>query len=501
MNRRSLRRALACAAFFCAPAAAWAEDMALIVANSSYKAYPPSPNFAAVTDLRPALEAAGFRVLVMENLTSDALANAMREVGEQMLDADRLVVVTSGYYASRAGRSWLLTADADQPTAFTIGQHGVSMDALVDILSDTPAQAILAVATREGGPETGWRLGTGVALPETPVGLAVLTGAPEALTEALPGFLVPGRGMHDAAADLPDGVAATGIAADAAAFIEAPQVVLEPPAEDPAAVAEASDIETTLWDWVTDADDLASYERYLDRFPEGKFVAEARARVDELTLTPENKLLIAEEALGLSRDQRRTLQDYLTVLGYDTQGVDGVFGPKTRTAVSAWQASVGAEATGYLTGNQVSQLGQQGEERAEILRQERLAADRALWNRVGNSGKETAVRGYLEDFPDGLFVKEANAALKQIEAEERRRIAAQERGVWARASAAGTLAAYRNYLGVYPNGQFAAEARARVRSLSGGALSPTVETGPESGSLLDQAARRLIDRQRGFTTD
>ncbi len=71
----------------------------------------------------------------------------------------------------------------------------------------------------------------------------------------------------------------------------------------------------------------------------------------------------AEEALGLGRDARRRVQAALTAQGFDAGAPDGLFGPRTRGAVRAWQAAraggapshrrCGAEtaqagATGYL---------------------------------------------------------------------------------------------------------------------------------------------------------
>ncbi len=49
---------------------------------------------------------------------------------------------------------------------------------------------------------------------------------------------------------------------------------------------------------------------------------------------------------GLVKDQRISLQERLTARGFDTGGADGVIGPKSRTAISAYQTSIGVEATG-----------------------------------------------------------------------------------------------------------------------------------------------------------
>ncbi|MEQ9121853.1 MAG: peptidoglycan-binding domain-containing protein [Alphaproteobacteria bacterium] len=50
------------------------------------------------------------------------------------------------------------------------------------------------------------------------------------------------------------------------------------------------------------------------------------------------------------------MQRRLTLTGYDTNGVDGVFGGGTRRAVSAWQSQNSLAASGYLDRAQYSLL-------------------------------------------------------------------------------------------------------------------------------------------------
>lgn len=52
------------------------------------------------------------------------------------------------------------------------------------------------------------------------------------------------------------------------------------------------------------------------------------------------------DAAGMTIDQRQALQRGLTAAGFDTEGADGVIGAKTRTAISAYQASRGLPVTG-----------------------------------------------------------------------------------------------------------------------------------------------------------
>lgn len=52
------------------------------------------------------------------------------------------------------------------------------------------------------------------------------------------------------------------------------------------------------------------------------------------------------DAKGMTINDRRELQKRLTAAGFDTEGTDGVIGPKTRQAISEYQRSAGLTVTG-----------------------------------------------------------------------------------------------------------------------------------------------------------
>jgi len=59
---------------------------------------------------------------------------------------------------------------------------------------------------------------------------------------------------------------------------------------------------------------------------------------------------------SLSRGQKRTLQLHLRNMGYYRGLIDGIFGPQTARAISAYQESLGATVTGVLTPIQLEAL-------------------------------------------------------------------------------------------------------------------------------------------------
>lgn len=63
------------------------------------------------------------------------------------------------------------------------------------------------------------------------------------------------------------------------------------------------------------------------------------------------------DAQGMTLAQRQTLQRRLTAAGFDTGGSDGVIGPKTRAAISAFQTARGLPATGEPSLDLLARLG------------------------------------------------------------------------------------------------------------------------------------------------
>ena len=75
-------------------------------------------------------------------------------------------------------------------------------------------------------------------------------------------------------------------------------------------------------------------------------------QTQETTMTRES----LETALGLTRADRRLIQSSLAAQGFDPGPADGVFGRRTRAAISQWQAARGEEPTGYLNAEAAKSL-------------------------------------------------------------------------------------------------------------------------------------------------
>jgi len=239
------------------------------------------------------------------------------------------------------------------------------------------------------------------------------------------------------------------------------------------------------------------------RYPKGRYLTEARAEVARIKAEPQREARAGEEALGLNRDDRRAIQRGLTLVGFDTKGIDGVFGAGSRTAIAGWQRKNGYEASGFLTREQIVKLTEQADARSAALEAEAAekqrateAEDRAYWQDTGAAGDEPGLRAYVERFPDGLYADVAADRLRAIENARMGEAEAADRAAWDLASSEQTEASYQDYLRNFPQGAFAAEAQARIDALGAEAAQGDQLAQWEAGEAalgLGAGGRRAIE--------
>lgn len=423
-----MRRTILAAALAVLPFAAPAENLAVVVANANYDSFPDIRLGADVDAAVRAFAEAGFAVIDLRDTRFGAAATGLAEARERIERADRLAILVAGHFVQGDGASWLLARDARQPDAFTVGAQAVPLGPLLGLAAAHPGAAAVLIADETGRLRLGPGLAPGAAPAPAPQGVTVFTGTARGILSTLRGGLLdPGASLASVAGDLPPGVAAEGFLPGGLAFLpaEGEEAAVRPEPVRPAPV------------------------QALD--PEG-----------------------AEAALGLSREARRAVQRDLEILGHDPGGIDGIFGRGTRAAIRRWQEVSGLPGTGFLTGNQVVQLQEQGAARSAELEAEAARRqaeedrrDAAYWNETGAGGSEAGLRAYLERYPDGLYAERARAALGPYEEERRAQAAAADRQAWDAARASDTPDAYARYLADFPEGAFRREAEARRTALSG----------------------------------
>jgi peptidoglycan hydrolase-like protein with peptidoglycan-binding domain len=84
-----------------------------------------------------------------------------------------------------------------------------------------------------------------------------------------------------------------------------------------------------------------------------------------------------EQMLALKRGGRIDVQRRLALAGFDPRGYDGVFGTRTRGAITDFQIAWGFPATGYLDTSVYGELNQRTEDAYQALRRQAAAAPSA----------------------------------------------------------------------------------------------------------------------------
>lgn len=428
----------------------WAEDIALVLTNRVY-ANGQETSALRFNDAARGLRAAGFRVIGGDNLKSRVMAERVQEFRNELAAAEveRAVVLISGRVVSSDGNTWVLGRESGRVSDLTAPLQGLSLHALDGIVAEYPGQALMAVAPSwrsRQAPGQGLRVGLGAF--QSGQGVTLMSGFGSDVVKALDEVLNGAEPLADVAARMPHGVSLRGYLPRHTGFGTS--------APDP-----VDNSDSAYWSAVRDVNAAEGYRAYLRRFPNGLFVAEARRLLQGLADEPRRQAEAEEQALQLSRLDKRGIQRDLTLLGYDTRGVDGVFGRGTRAAISTYQRSRGFEDTGYVTRAMMTRLSRD----ASSKRAEVEAEDRAFWQRTGITGIEDDLRRYLNRYPSGLFADEAREQLAAIERgrdaeeDERARLA------WRLAQDADTVQAYRDFLRRYPDGRFANLARTRIQEL------------------------------------
>ena len=435
-----------------------AADLALVLVNDDYATAPDLRGFDAAAQAGAALERAGFTLYSGRNLTLEEMRAQMAALDGDIRasGADRVVIVLAGHFAQSRTGAWLMGAELDGPGLARADAQGLRLDVLAEI----------AAAAREGA--LIWLVPATV---QAPVGPGLEAGLPPRLTPPQGVGIVRGP-VADVVGGLRDVLRPGALVADvvdrnarlAGEGTISPLVPFLPVGYAPVARADRA-----AWAEAQAAGTEAAFTAYLDAFPNGLHAQDARARLTALRNSPER----VEEALALSRDERRAIQRDLTTLGFNTRGIDGLFGPASRGAIRSWQEREGLEGTGFLTRDQVFTLAGQAarrvaEREAEeaARRAAQQAADRAFWDATGAGADEAGLRAYLGRYPQGIFAGLARERLGALERAAREAALARDRADWDQARLRDSVPAYEGYLALWPQGLFANDARARIAALA-----------------------------------
>ena len=332
-----------------------------------------------------------------------------------------------------------------------------------------------------------------------PQGVTVLTGDPRDVAAFMADELSRPRGDLAALVEDNGALRAQGYLPAAFRFMPAAPDAAEPPV---VAVPDGpSAAEAALWQGAAALDTVEAYRNYLRVYPQGAFAGPARDAIAGILSDPDRAARLEEEALRLSRDQRRTVQANLAVLDFDPRGIDGVFGAGTRAAIVNWQQVNGYPQTSFLDAEQVARLSEQAraaQAAEEQARRAAIAADDRYWQETGGGESVEGMRAYLARYPEGRHAEQAEGRIAAVEAAVRQ-AAQAESAAWAAAREAGSAAAYARYLAAYPEGRHAGEARDARRAALAREAAAQDGDGDGDGDGGDRDAARAAEASLGLT--
>jgi peptidoglycan hydrolase-like protein with peptidoglycan-binding domain len=478
------------------PLPVFAQDVALVLGMERYEQLDRVNRADDLLNATDRFEALGFDVFSRANgrvLAAKDLAAAFQE-GAQ--DADRLVVALSGHFVTDGARTWLLTSEAADPDLFSVDDAGLSLDSVLQVLGARPGQAVMMLGAADPDDldmeDSG--LSSGIGALDIPQGVTLIRTTPQVAATVLSNELTE-----------PEALIGQRLRANPSLFVDGylpadwvlmpSEVIVETPAPTPVGRTTTDlNAEAALWDRTTAADTVVAYRNYVARYPSGRFVDDAEQQIEAILAEPNRAARLIEDALALTRNDRRAVQSQLTLLNYNTRGVDGIFGPGSRGAITNWQQSNGFPQTFYLSREQINLLDAQAARRqAEVEAEEARARaqadalDRSYWGETGGVGDEPGFRAYLARYPDGLFANIAKARLSEIDDQRRGAAEAADRAAWSIAQSEDIVACYQEYLAAYPSGVFAPQARARIEELN----APQISDAQVAQSRAEEAGLRL----------
>lgn len=497
----------------------WAEDVALVLGNAQYSGLPDVAGGGDVVSAAGALRDADVAVVAGQNVGLDELRSLTAQFEQMAPAADALLVVLAGRFAHSGLDTFFLPVDSDGPGLSAVPGQSLPLSSVMTLLADVPGRAVLMLASDGDEGDMGRYLQGGIGDVTLPQGVTLVRTTPDAAAVILRRTLSrPGgdlaamvRNTRAARGDgfLPAGFSfleSDGSGDTAAVAALQSELDRQSAAREQAelraagAFSAAERAERALWDAMRGIDDQASYRRYLEAFPQGRFADTARGMLGDIRDDPFRDARREEAALSLTRDQRQQVQRNLSALGFNTRGIDGIFGQGTRNAIRGWQTDRRLEVSGFLNAGQLSRLSREAGAQADQLRAEEAARqaeierrDRALWNELGQGGSEAGLREYLDRFPDGVFAARARTRLSEIEAAREPQVDRRQRLAWEQARQKNTVAGYRRYLESYPQGAFDADARARIAALQRDDEGRAAAEAGENALGLNPLTRRAVE--------
>ena len=322
------------------------------------------------------------------------------------------------------------------------------------------------------------------------------------------------------------------------AAVEAPTAA--PTAESSVIRADTSAMELAFWQSIQNSTDPAMFEAYLQNYPNGSFAIIARLKRDASSGAPVEETQVAAvipppEASIVIEELDATYVAVRTsnVRSEPTTGSDRIGQLARDDAVTVtgkvadkdWYRIAYQGGTAYVFGNLIEEI-----DPGEIV----------AWETIASTSEVADLELFLDDFPDGYFAPRARSRMTAVEnaerkeaerraaeeaqrkaaerrvAEEARRVEAerkaaeeaqrtaaareaQERALWDTIKNSASAANYQAYLQLYPNGTYAALAKARMAEAERKAVDEAARKEAEPEVQQETQTALLVPPKAEFT--
>jgi uncharacterized caspase-like protein len=408
--------------------------VALVIGNAKYQGAPPLRN--PVNDahaMSNALNALGFEVIEVTDASQKEMNHAIAEFGQKLTADTAALFFYAGHGLQVKGKNYIVPVDAQISGEAAVRAETVDMDTVMDQLNAAPVSIVILDACRNNPFERSFRKigGGGLAQMDAPKGSFIAYATAPGKTaadgegknglftqELLKQINAQGLSLEEvfkrvranvlkatSDAQMPwDSSSMTG------SFYFKPGKESQVASLEPVRVSKPSvsvpitnDAEGILWQAADSGGVEEDIRTYLRQYPNGKYVAQANARIQQIKddtaqAAAQAKAQQEQEALQKEQDAWQAAGKMNTEASY--QGFLRAY-PSGRYA---------ALATGRL---------------------DKLIADQEpeVWKKADSSNDKSLVESYLNKYPSGRYVAAASDKLKAIKEEEAKRIYVSQGGL------------------------------------------------------------------------
>jgi hypothetical protein len=316
-----------------------AQRVALVIGNSAYQDAPLANPVNDARAIVKALQESGFSVIVRENVDQRGMLGALREFGDRLRSGGTGLFYYAGHGMQIKGRNYLIPVGAAIAREDEVAYSAVDAQAVLDKMeaAGNVANIMILDACRNNPFSRSTRSGqTGLAQMDAPVGtLVAYATSPGAVASdggganglytqhLLTAIRQPGNKVEDVFKQVRANVRrdsqgkqvpweSTSLEGDFY-FKAAPValVLVAPTPVDSAAAREAA-----LWDAVKGSNLPIEIRVYLNRYPTGRFVEKANARLARLQSMP-----VANTPVTANETQGAATTDYQTEIDKRTEEI------------------------------------------------------------------------------------------------------------------------------------------------------------------------------------